>query len=313
MKNTLVYFKAVLSMLFWALTFVWIKIAFQEGYRPYEIVYLRLIFASILLFGVMLFSGKWEKLSPRDMGRLALVSFSEPFAYFVGEANGLQYVSSTLGSLIISLIPIVTAVGAWLFLKEKAGKLLIIGLLVSTGGVVVMSLGSSDLHATLKGVLFLLVAVFAGMSYGLLVKRLTHSYSALTIVAWQNVFGLMFFTPLFLYYDFGHFTMMPQSGLGLLTICAMSLFASVGAFLLYTALHRSDQGSGGDPQQRLHQSDPGLYRGSGISYIGRFADAEDYLGLGSYHRRSDAFAVSRPQVIASAGVAKIRRSGMDSA
>ncbi|HNX36854.1 MAG TPA: DMT family transporter [Candidatus Cloacimonadota bacterium] len=238
MKNTLVYFKAVLSMLFWALTFVWIKIAFQEGYRPYEIVYLRLIFASILLFGVMLFSGKWEKLSPRDMGRLALVSFSEPFAYFVGEANGLQYVSSTLGSLIISLIPIVTAVGAWLFLKEKAGKLLIIGLLVSTGGVVVMSLGSSDLHATLKGVLFLLVAVFAGMSYGLLVKRLTHSYSALTIVAWQNVFGLMFFTPLFLYYDFGHFTMMPQSGLGLLTICAMSLFASVGAFLLYTGVIR---------------------------------------------------------------------------
>lgn len=238
MNKLLVYAKATLSMLFWALTFVWIKIAFAEGYRPYEIVFLRLILASGLLFSIMLISGHWQKLSRRDLFRMLLVSFSEPFAYFVGEANGLQYVSSTLGSLIIALIPIVTAVGAWLFLKEKAGMMLIIGLLVSTGGVVVMSLGGGDLTATIKGILFLLVAVFAGMSYGLLVRRLTHSYSALTIVAWQSLFGMILFAPLFFYYDAGHFFQMQQSMLGLGTIAAMSLCASVGAFLLYTGVIR---------------------------------------------------------------------------
>lgn len=238
MNKLIVYLKATLAMLFWAVTFVWIKIAFAEGYRPYEIVFLRLALASGLLFGIMLLSGHWQKLSRRDLLRMILVSFSEPFAYFVGEANGLQYVSSTLGSLIISLIPIVTAIGAWLFLKEKAGLMLIVGLLVSTGGVIVMSLGGGDLHATLKGILFLLVAVFAGMSYGLLVRRLTHSYSALTIVAWQSFFGLLLFSPLFLFYDAGHFFSMQQSLTGLGTIAAMSLCASVGAFLLYTGVIR---------------------------------------------------------------------------
>jgi drug/metabolite transporter (DMT)-like permease len=158
--------------------------------------------------------------------------------YFIGEANGMQYVSSTLGSLIISTIPIFSALGAWLILKEKISLSLILGLLISTGGVAVMSLGSDDLSATLKGVLFLLVAVFAGMFYGITVRELTLRYNALTIVAWQSLFGLLYFSPLFLYYDGSHFFSMQQNIQGLITIAAMSIFASVGAFMLYTGVIR---------------------------------------------------------------------------
>lgn len=238
MNKIYVYGKAVLAMLFWAVTFVWIKIAFAAGYRPYEIVFLRLLLAAGLLFTVMLVTKKLQRLSGRDTLWMMLVAFCEPFAYFVGEANGLQYVSSTLGSLIISLIPIFGAVAAWLILREKITWLIIAGLLVSTLGVVIMSLGSGDLHATLKGILFMLLAVFAGMFYGITVRQLTLKYSALTIVAWQSLFGLLYFIPLFLYYDSSHFISMQHSALGLVTIAGMSLFASVGAFMLYTGVIR---------------------------------------------------------------------------
>jgi drug/metabolite transporter (DMT)-like permease len=90
----------------------------------------------------------------------------------------------------------------------------------------------------LKGVLFLLVAVFAGMFYGITVRELTLRYNALTIVAWQSLFGLLYFSPLFLYYDGSHFFSMQQDIQGLITIAAMSIFASVGAFMLYTGVIR---------------------------------------------------------------------------
>jgi drug/metabolite transporter (DMT)-like permease len=224
-------------MLFWAITFVWIKVALIT-YRPYEIVFLRLVLACVLLFGVMALRRKWEKLRREDLLYLMLVAFCEPFLYFQGEANGMQYVSSTLGSLIISTIPLVSAVGAWLFLKEKVTPLLFVGLVVSFAGVAIMSLGEDDLQVTLKGILLLLLAVFAGMFYAITVRRLTLRYSALTIVSWQSLFGMIYFLPFFLGYDWGHFSTVTHSPKGLATIAAMSVFASVSAFMLFTGVIR---------------------------------------------------------------------------
>ena len=224
-------------MLFWSVTFVWIKVALKT-YRPYEITFLRLVLAATLLFLVMWLSKKREKISTKDYLHLMLVSFCEPFMYFIGEANGMQYVSSTLGSLVISTIPIFAALGAWIILRERVSLLVLLGLLVSCAGVAVMSLGSGDLSANTKGIMFLMIAVFAGMFYGITVRNLTHRYSALTIVSWQSLFGMLYFLPLFLYYDGSHFISMKHSTEGLVTIAGMSMFASVGAFMLYTGVIR---------------------------------------------------------------------------
>jgi len=233
----LIYLRAVLSMLFWSLTFVWYKVV-QGIYRPFELVFLRLLLASVLLFAAMQLPGKREKVSGRDLLQLMLVAFFEPFLYFIGEANGMQYVSSTLGSLIISTIPIVTAIGAWMFLREKISPLLGLGLLVSFGGVALLSLAEPDLSGTLKGILLLLVAVFAGMFYAITVRDVTRRYRSLTIVAWQSLFGMLYMLPLFLIYDWSHFSTMRHTANALLTVAKMSVFASVGAFLLYTGVIR---------------------------------------------------------------------------
>lgn len=237
MKALLPYLKAILAMMCWSVTFVWIKVALQT-YRPYEITFLRLVLASALLFLVMWIGKKSEKLKKKDYLHLLLVSFCEPFMYFVGEANGMQYVSPTLGSLVISTIPIFAAVGAWIILRERISALLLIGLLISCSGVAVMSLGSGDLSANAKGILFLLIAVFAGCFYGITVRNLTLRYSALTIVAWQSLFGMLYFLPLFIIQDGKHFLAVQHSAEGLVTIAAMSLFASVGAFMLFTGVIR---------------------------------------------------------------------------
>ncbi len=237
MRMWITYLKAVGAMFFWAITFVWIKVALQT-YRPYEIVFLRLALASVLMFGVIFLLRKRERVEKKDLLYLMMVAFFEPFLYFMGEANGMQFVSSTLGSLIISTIPLVTALGAWLFLKEKVYPLLIVGLLVSFAGVALLSFAEQDVSGTLKGILLLMLAVFAGMFYGITVRRITLKYRSLTIVAWQNLFGMIYMLPVFLIFDWRHFSSVKHSGQGLLTIAAMSVFASVGAFLLYTGVLR---------------------------------------------------------------------------
>lgn len=238
MSKLIIYGRAALAMLFWSVTFVWFKVAFGAGYRPYEVTFLRLALGVVILFAIIWLGKKREKIDRKDILHFMLVAFCEPFAYFIGEANGLIYVSPTLGSLIISLIPIVTALGAWLILRERVSPLLFLGLVVSTAGVVLMSLGEEDMHATLKGILFLLLAVMAGMFYGITVRKLTLKYSTLTIVSMQSLFGLIYFAPLFFFLDGRHFFTMQHDAGALGTIAAMSIFATVGAFVLYTGVIR---------------------------------------------------------------------------
>ena len=237
MKLSLTYLKAILAMLFWSATFVWFKIAYQT-YLPYEVTFLRLLLASILLFVFILISGKKEKVQRKDIIQLMLVAFCEPFMYFIGEANGMKIVSPALGSLIISTIPIFSAVGAWLILKEKLPLFVVLGLIISTSGVIVMSLGSANFSATFKGILLLMIAVLSGVFYGISVRNLTLRYSPLTIVTWQNFFGMLYFLPLFLIVDGKHFFSIQHSAQGLITIAAMSILASVIAFILFTGVLR---------------------------------------------------------------------------
>ncbi|NLW18535.1 MAG: EamA family transporter [Candidatus Cloacimonetes bacterium] len=237
MKNWFIYLKASLAMLFWSFTFIWIKQALIT-YHPYQIVFMRLVLATVLLFAVIFIFRKREKMEPKDLRYMMMVAFFEPFCYFLGEANGMQFVSPTLGSLIVSTIPLVTALGAWVFLKEKITPLLILGLIISFGGVAVISMAEPEFSGTLKGILLLLVAVFSGMFYAITVRRVTLKYSSLTIVAWQSFFGMIYMLPIFLVFDLKHFSSCQHNWGSMLPVIAMSLFATVGAFLLYTGVIR---------------------------------------------------------------------------
>ena len=237
MKLWVTYLRAVGAMFCWGITFVWYKIAY-ETYRPYEVVFFRLFLATIVLFAVMLLSRKWEKIEGKDLLRMMGVAFFEPFLYFIGEANAMLYVSSSFASIIIATIPIFAALGAWVFLKEKLSVYVILGVIVSSLGVVVMSFGSGELRATLIGIMYLALAIFGAVGYGLMLRPLTLKYSTLTIVAFQTLFGAIYFLPIFLAVDGRHFLGIDHTLRGVSTVVAMSLFATIGAFVLFTDVIR---------------------------------------------------------------------------
>lgn len=232
-----IYLFAVLSMSFWAMSFVWVKIVYKY-YEPLTTITLRLLIASLLLWVIVPFLRISLKIRREDIGWFFLLAFTEPFCYFLGEAFGMKYVSSTVGAIIISTIPLFVLIPGILFFKERLSLMNIVGVIVSFGGIVTMMYtrgygfgGSPD--APLHGVLLMFFAVFSAVGYSMLIKRLSDRYHAVTLVAWQSFLGAIYFLPLFYLFDYENFrTVTPNAEL-IGALLTLTVFASVLAFLLY--------------------------------------------------------------------------------
>jgi drug/metabolite transporter (DMT)-like permease len=232
-NNILVFITAVLAMLFWGYSFVWYKLAYLY-YKPFTVIFFRLVFSVILLTIYLRILGKKERVLKKDMLGIMLMALCQPFLYFIGEGLGMYYVSSTVGAIIIATIPLFTPFFAHRYLREKIHLSLILGLLISFIGVYMIVQGDYNGSNSLKGIALLFLAVMAAVSYGVLLKRMSHKYSAFTIVKYQNIFGAIYFLPLFLIWEFNHFLQIEHQIAGIWVIFQMALFASTLAFVCIT-------------------------------------------------------------------------------
>lgn len=233
-KKLFIYILAVFSMLFWGLSFVWVKIVYLY-YRPFTVVTVRLFLATILLLLYQnLFKTK-QKVTLVDIPKFLLLAFFEPFCYFLGESFGMQYVSSTLASIIIATIPVFSPIFSFLFYREKLSKFGFLGLVISVLGIVLLVVDKNfNFNAPLKGILLLLFAVISAIGYGIVAKKLTFTYDSVTIIKYQNAFGFIYFLPFFLIFDFNHFLSVKPDIRLVANLLALTVFASVLAFVLFT-------------------------------------------------------------------------------
>ena len=240
MKNNklLVYLLATFAMLFWSFSFIWIKIAFRL-YRPLTIIFIRLIIATVILIIFEKLLKKKKKIRKEDMKTFFLLAFLEPFCYFIGESFGMQYVQATLGAIIISTIPLFTPIFSRIFLKEKITKFTIIGIIGAFLGVVLILYEDFKGESSLLGIFLLIFAVFSGINFGILLKKISHKYSSITIIKTQSYLGLLYFFPLFMIFDFQKAIAAPLDLQVLSSIFALGLFGSSLAFIFMTIAVRN--------------------------------------------------------------------------
>lgn len=226
-------------MLFWGVSFVWVKIVFEHGYRPITTIFIRLVISSIILVAAIALMKRKQKIERSDYPRFLLLALFQPFLYFLGESYGLSMVSSTIASVIIATIPVFTPVFAYTFIREKISYVNIIGLIISFVGILMMVLNQNfSFDASPTGILLLFFAVASAIAYGIVIKKLTFKYSALTIIKTQNIIGAIYFLPLFLIFDFKQFiTITPDFAL-VAAILQLSVFASSAAYILYIPVVR---------------------------------------------------------------------------
>jgi drug/metabolite transporter (DMT)-like permease len=227
------YGAVVLAMVFWSLSFIWFKVA-NEVYRPITIVFIRLVISVILLTTYLVLTKKFMKIRKEDRKLFFMLALFEPFFYFLGESFGLTYVSSTVCSVIISTIPVIATIGAWLFFKERLKLINYAGIIVSFLGILVFILNKDgSLSFNIKGLALLSFAVVSAVGYNLTLSRLVGHYSPVYIVNVQNVLGALLFMPVFLIFDLKTFINAPHSFETFKPIIELAVFASCGAFILF--------------------------------------------------------------------------------
>ena len=226
-----VYFLVILAMVFWGFTFVSFKFA-NQSFRPITIVTFRLFVSLFFLFGFALLFKRLNRIRKKDQKWFLLMAIAEPFFYFLGEAYGLTLVSATVGAVIISTIPLITPFGAYYVFREKLTRMNYLGLVISFGGVLLVILNKSGgLSANPLGILLMFVAVLSAVGYTLVVKRLAEDYTPITMTAYQSLYGLILFIPLFLIFEVPDLDLVRVTTPSLLAVVYLGVFGSGICFI----------------------------------------------------------------------------------
>ncbi|MEN8115922.1 MAG: DMT family transporter [Bacteroidota bacterium] len=233
-KDYLALGSALGAAFFWSFSFVWFKIAYL-AYNPITVVIFRLAISAGLIFVIARALKRLQKIAVKDIWLFILMSFFEPFIYFLGESYGLKYVSSTVAAVIVATIPLLSPIAAWYFHKEKVKWINIAGMIFSFIGVALVVLnGNFRFDASPLGVGLEFIAVFAAIAYSIVLKNLAARYNTLSIIAWQNLIGVIFFLPLWLIIDFKDFMNTDFNLQAFRAIILLAIFSSTLAFVFFT-------------------------------------------------------------------------------
>ncbi|MGM0612850.1 MAG: DMT family transporter [Bacteroidota bacterium] len=228
-----IYLYAFFAMLFWGFSFVWTKIVL-DYLDPISIIFFRLIVSSFLLYGFITFFRRKQPIHRRDLKWFFLSALFEPFLYFIGENYGVKFSTATISSVMIALMPVLTPLAAFVFLREKIRVLNVIGIFVSFYGVILMVTGNGfSLNTDPRGLIFLGVAVLAGLFSSVLMGRLSRTYSSLTIITYQNIIGAIYFFPVFMIMEVDSIQNIDFTGELIFSMIMLAIFASSLAFIFY--------------------------------------------------------------------------------
>jgi drug/metabolite transporter (DMT)-like permease len=169
-----------------------------------------------------------------DLGLLLFMAVCEPCIYFSFEARALELTSASQAGLITAMLPLMVALGATLFLKERVSRQTLVGFAIAIGGACWLSLaGEESVSAPnpLLGNFLEFMAMVAATGYTLSVKHLSSRYSPVFLTAFQSWVGALFFSLFLLHPDIALPTRIYP--LPALAVLYLGSFVTLGAYLAY--------------------------------------------------------------------------------
>ncbi len=224
------------SVIFWGISFILTKELFltEEHMTVTILIAMRLAIASAVMLPALALTRRLQRIRKEDVKWFLLLALCEPFIYHLCETNGVRLVSGSLASVVIATIPLFVPFGMWAAYRNRISPMLLIGVILSLGGVFLMLNGELDVQgSTLNGLLFLGGAVFIAVVYTLLLVKVVDKYHPLVVTTWQNVIGLAYFLPLMLAFDSSALPLLSWSPKMLLLLLVLGLFCSTLAYAGY--------------------------------------------------------------------------------
>lgn len=176
----------------WGLAAVGVRYAFESGASTFTVIGVRLGAAALAVSAFAALARRtstaqeWRRGSVIGIPRIALGPI-----LFIGS---LQYISAGVEAILITLIPVATALMAWVFLGERQGRIQLIGFAIAlAGALVIISSGDSGLGAgegdpLLGGLLALCGVVTAAIS-GVLQRQWAPHHETLSLAVPMFITG----------------------------------------------------------------------------------------------------------------------------
>jgi len=194
----------LIATVLWASSFIALKLAFRS-YAPMFVIFGRNAVASVCF--LFFLPGFLKKIDyrPGDLRYILFMALCEPCLYYIFEARAVVNTTASQMGMICATLPLIVAVVAGIFLKERISPRMIAGFIVAIAGACWLSLSaefSSDAPHPALGNFYEFVAMICAAGYITTCKYLTSRYSPFFLTAVQAFVGTVFFLPLALYPDF---------------------------------------------------------------------------------------------------------------
>ncbi|PIE60525.1 MAG: EamA family transporter [Desulfobulbus propionicus] len=222
----------LVAIVLWGSSFVVMKYSFQE-IEPLLIIFGRLVVASLCFLP---FLKAFVKLpvTRKHIFLLLIMGLCEPCFYFLFEAAALQHTTASQASMITTMLPMLVAIVAGMFLGEHISKKTVCGFFVAAGGAIWLSLSSHKTELApnpVWGNFLEFMAMVCATGYITLCKYLSRDLPSLFLTGVQSFCGALFFLLVVLFLGIT----LPEkiSVSSILVIVYLGLFVSFGAYGLY--------------------------------------------------------------------------------
>lgn len=234
----------VFAMLCWAGAGIAVKEALVV-FSPLTLIVLRFTLAIVLmlLVGVLFRRNEvlgLQRVEKRDIPLFVLGGLFQPFLYFIFETYTYQsFASPTIAEAMLSTQPIMAPILAFIILREKVTRNNVVGILISTVGMLLLLLVGANNFALGNswGVLLAIVTVSMSVGYTIILRRIPTRYSSLSIVFYVQLVALVLFYAVWGVFDRQSLqdTIVPLSAdlSPVIAVGYLAVFASVTAFILF--------------------------------------------------------------------------------
>lgn len=177
---------AIITIIFWSLAYVLTRLALQY-FTTFSLGFLRYFIASGTLI-IVIVIGEIKLPHKKDIPWFMLSGTLGFFIYMIAFNQGQKSVTAATGSIVISIVPVLTALIARIIYNEKMSFLQWLAIAIEFVGVAVLTLMNGFFSFNM-GLLWLFLAALSLSLYNLLQRKLTRSYSALQTSAFSIFFG----------------------------------------------------------------------------------------------------------------------------
>ena len=194
-----VYLISLLAIILWSMSYLWSDKLIRLNIPVEFFIFVRILLAGLILLVYNLIRGHSIHIHKKHIWYFLLLSFFEPFIYFVCETHGIELTESpTFSALIIATAPIFSVAAGRIFFKERISFINVIGIMVCLSGIAMVTMTNDSLADTfIFGLILLLIAILAEVGHATVTKFISEDYRPEVIVMYQFLFGSIMLAPLF--------------------------------------------------------------------------------------------------------------------